>query len=75
MVLGWFKGDLLTLPLGLRRDVAGDFLRQTLTVRDDDDASCACSREVCFYVESEAKFRISFSKLSKAGLVKEEWKA
>ena len=31
--------------------------------------------QVCFYVDSEAKFRIAFSKFSKAGLVAADWKA
>lgn len=66
---------------------AGDFLRQTFTFRDDesqDDAwkdsyshevHLALSRSLCFYVDSEAKFRIAFSKFSKAGLVAADWKA
>jgi len=59
---------------------AGDFLRQTFTFKDDESQDeyrndYYFSHEVCFYVDSEAKFRIAFSKLSKAGLVTAEWKA
>eukprot|EP00435_Cladocopium_sp_Y103_P024801 s1161_g6.t1 len=59
---------------------AGDFLRQTFTFQDDESQDDAWkdsyfSHEVCFYVDSEAKFRIAFSKFSKAGLVAADWKA
>lgn len=56
---------------------AGDFLRQSFTFQDDEsqDLWRDSSQEVCFYVDSEAKFRIAFSKFSKAGLVAADWKA
>ena len=59
---------------------AGDFLRQTFTFKDDEAQTDAWndsyfSHEVCFYMDSAAKFRIAFSKFSKAGLVSLDWKA
>ncbi|CAE7174067.1 GIP [Symbiodinium microadriaticum] len=60
------------------RFASGDVLRQTFTFQDDESANEAWlpaqfPSEVCFYLESDAKFRIAFAKLSNAKLVMGDW--
>ncbi|CAE7490197.1 GIP, partial [Symbiodinium sp. CCMP2456] len=60
------------------RFASGDVLRQTFTFQDDESATEAWlpaqfPSEVCFYLESDAKFRIAFAKFSNAKLATGDW--
>eukprot|EP00440_Ansanella_granifera_P064060 gb/GFBE01069450.1/.p1 GENE.gb/GFBE01069450.1/~~gb/GFBE01069450.1/.p1 ORF type:complete len:350 (+),score=47.72 gb/GFBE01069450.1/:1-1050(+) len=58
----------------------GEELRQSLSFAEEEGAddlwgpTAAKGRQVCLYVSSDAKFRLAWSKCSKAGLVKSPWK-
>lgn len=52
---------------------AGESMRSTLTFKEDAAETSCRELGICFYVASEAKFRITFAKCCRAGLVACTW--